>query len=125
MSPPMFRRFPILLLCALLACASVPLRAQAEDWEVRVTPFNQVFPALELSQARPLHAQHAGASDENALGNGSGLIALHLRARHDHERVHVSIAAPDWLSAPTHLEATLPRAGEDYELQPALNWDIA
>ena len=126
MPPPMFRPFPaILLLCALLACASAALCAQANDWQVRVTPFNQVFPALELSQARPLHAQHAGASDENALGNGSGLIALHLRARHDRERVRVSITAPDWLSAPTHLEATLARAGEDYELQPALNWDIA
>jgi hypothetical protein len=126
MPRPMFRRFPtILLLCTLLVCAPVPLRAQADDWEVRVTPFNQVFPALELSQARPLHAQHAGASDENALGNGSGLIALHLRARHDHERVRVSIAASEWLSASTHLEATLPRAGEDYELQPTLNWDIA
>ncbi len=126
MSSSNFRRMTaLLLLCALLACASAPLRAQADDWQVRVTPFNQVFPALELSQARPLHAQHAGASDENTLGNGSGLIALHLRARHDHERVRVSITAPEWLSAPTRLEATLPRADSDYELQPALNWDIA
>ncbi len=67
---------PLLLVCATTA------DAQTRDWEVRVTPFNQVFPALELSQAGSTHAHPNGLhkSDANVRGAGTGLVGL-ARAR--------------------------------------------
>jgi hypothetical protein len=123
------RRLPPLF-CFWLACGPAAACAQARDWEVHVTPFNQVFPALELSQAhstpalRP-DAKNAGDPAREVLGDGSGLIALRLRALHDNEHVQLTIAAPEWLSAPAHFTTTLARAGHSYELHPTLSWDIA
>ncbi len=123
------RLAPTLLICLLLVSLPGVLRAQASDWSVRVTPFNQVFPALELSQARssPAPQPERGGlphSDPAVLGSGSGLIALRLRALRDNEPIHLTISAAPWLSAPTAFETTLPLAGRDYELHPALNWGI-
>ncbi|MGH8123406.1 MAG: hypothetical protein ACREPT_11625 [Rudaea sp.] len=130
MTCPNLRRVaPTLLICLLLACLPGVLRAQASDWSVRVTPFNQVFPALELSQARsspaPQHEREGKThSDPAVLGSGSGLIALRLRALHDNEPIYLTISAAPWLRAPTHFAATLAHAGRNYELHPILNWDI-
>jgi hypothetical protein len=109
------------LLAALLAVAGAACADRA-DWSVRVSPYDQVYPALEMSRARAARA--ASAPAQNTLGAGSGLVAVSVRARHDGERVRVDITAPG-LQAPALLEATLARAGQDYELRPPLLWDAA
>src|SRR4029453_12439753 len=67
------------LLAACAVCAGEP------DWSVRVTPFDQVFPALELSQARRDGAAPAGRR-KFAFGDGSGLVAGRVRSRRAGER---------------------------------------
>src|SRR5215468_7867411 len=99
----------LLLLHAARTTAAEP------DWNVHVAPYGQVFPALELSQARRATAPTA----ENVLGNGSGLIAVRVRARHTDERVILSVGVPE-LGAPQRFGATLARAGAEYELHPPL-----
>ena len=91
------------------------------SWHIRVTPFNEVFPALELSQARR-HA--AAANTDHVLGEGTGLIAVRVRARHAGEQVRLRVDAPG-LGAPVRFEATLAQAGVEYELHPPLDWDVA
>lgn len=106
----------------LLLLAAAPLRAADGDWSVRVTPFDQVYPALELSQA---HAPaHGRAAAGDAFGGGSGLVAVELRARRDGEVVRLQVEA-DGLRAPATVEATLPAAGRRYELRPPLDWSTA
>jgi hypothetical protein len=79
------------LLVALLAAVGVA-RAGDTDWSVRVTPYDQVYPALEMSRPRAVQATNTSA--QNTLGAGSGLVAINVRARHDGERVRVDIEAP-------------------------------
>lgn len=122
-----WRLAPALLICLLLACVPRVVHAQTSDWHVRVTPFNQVFPALELSQVRSSQApQREGTthSDPAVLGSGSGLIAVRLRALRDNEPIRLTISAAPWLNTPTVFETTLAVASRDYELHPNLNWDI-
>ena len=90
------------------------------DWSVRVAPFNEVFPALELSQAR---RRVVATSTDHVLGNGSGLIAVRVRARHAGEHVLLHVSVPG-LGAPVRFAATLAQAGVDYELHPPLDWDV-
>lgn len=108
------------MLLALLS-AAVPLHAAEGDWSVRITPFDQVFPALELSQARRdgAVADAAGAF----AGDGSGLIAVRVRAHHAGEKVSLTVTAPG-LGAPAQVEATLREAGHDYVLRPPLAWQL-
>src|SRR5262249_47380471 len=106
-----------------LLAAAVPACADGTDFSVRVTPFDQVYPALELSQAR-VRGGGAGALPPDTFGAGSGLIGVRLRAHHAGERVRIAIAAPP-RQAPATLEAPLPLAGRDYELRPPLPWDPA
>ena len=108
-------------LLVLLSAAVAPLRAADDDWSVRITPFDQVFPALELSQARRDGAVADAASA--FAGDGSGLIAVRVRARHAGEKVSLSVAAPG-LGAPAQVEATLREAGRDYVLRPPLAWQL-
>jgi len=111
--------------CVLL-CGAAPLRALApdddrlvDDWNVRVTPFDQIFPALELSQAR----RHAAAAvTDHVLGDGTGLVAVRIRAHHAGERVTLRVSAPGL--APAAYSATLAEQGADYELHPPLDWDV-
>ncbi len=107
-----------LSLLPILAAAQIS--AKDEDWHVRVTPFNEVFPALELSQARR-HA--AAATTDHILGDGTGLIAVRVRARHAGEHVRLGVDAPG-LGAPVRFEATLAQADVEYELHPPLDWDV-
>jgi len=104
---------------ALLLGAVAPLRAADSDWSVRITPFDQIFPALELSQARRDAAPRS--ADQRLAGDGSGLIAVRLRARHAGEKVRLTVTAPG-LEAPAQVEATLRDAGRDYVLRPPLAW---
>ena len=107
--------FALYLLSTLL-CAG----AAEPDWSAHVVPYGQVFPALELSQAR----RPDSAATDHVLGNGSGLIAVRVRARRADERVILSIAVPE-LGAPQRFGATLTAAGAEYELHPPLAWDPA
>ena len=107
--------FALCLLCTLLRAA-----ATEPDWSAHVAPYGKVFPALELSQARRPDA----AASDRVLGNGSGLIAVRVRARRADERVILSIAVPE-LGAPQRFGATLTEAGAEYELHPPLAWDPA
>ena len=95
--------------------------AEPPEWNVRVTPYRQVFPALELSQARRPVLDHAG---DHVLGNGSGLIALRLRAHRAGERVILSVTLPEH-GGVERFAATLAQADVEYELHPPLDWDIA
>lgn len=115
--------FPALALPALVVlAASLPWQAAAQDsdWSVRVTPFDDVFPALELSQAR----RHvAAAATDHVLGDGTGLIAVRVRAQRAGEHVTLRISAPG-LDAPATYSAILAQDGADYELHPPLDWDV-
>ena len=107
---------------SLLLLTALPQIAAADDsdWRVRVSPFDEVFPALELSQAR----RHvAAAVTDHVLGDGTGLIAVRVHARHAGERVRLHVDAPG-LGAPARFEATLPLADVDYDLRPPLDWDV-
>lgn len=112
-----------LIFLLVVACAGTPeARAQKDDWQIQVTPFNQVFPSLDLSQSSRVRA----AREDNGariLGSGNGLVAVRLSAHHDNERVHLEILSPAWLAAPSQLDAVLPSAGGSYELRPTLAWD--
>jgi len=104
-----------------LALGFVPA-ALAQDWHVQVSPFNQIFPALDLSQAKR-HAPALDADGTRILGSGNGLVTIQLRARHDRESVHLEIASDSWLPEPAHIDAVLEQAGVKYELRPQLAWD--
>jgi hypothetical protein len=110
----MRRVLAIYLICTLA-------RAAPPDWSAHIAPYQQVFPALELSQAR--RGDNTPIAD-HVLGNGSGLIAVRVRARHAGERVVLRIGVPE-LGAPQGFGATLAQADVEYELHPPLAWDIA
>jgi hypothetical protein len=113
---------PFLLACLLiLSSRASPQTGADDDWTVRVTPFDEVFPALEMSQARR-HA--AAAATDHVLGDGSGLIAVRVRARRAGEHVSLRVDAPG-LSAPVLFAATLAQSGIEYELHPALDWNVS
>lgn len=84
---------------------------------MRITPYDHLYPSLELSQARRQRDAEAGGS-----GDGSGLVAVRVRARHAAERVAVTVEA-DGLAQPARVEATLATAGRDFVLRPPLAWD--
>jgi hypothetical protein len=110
----------LFLAICLIAVLAPAIAASEPDWNTRVAPFDQVFPALELSQAR---RNNIPASTDHVLGNGSGLIAVRVRARRANERVILSIAVPE-LGPAQRFGATLTQADTDYELHPPLAWSV-
>jgi hypothetical protein len=108
------------LLASLLVAATL-VRAAGADWSVRITPYDQLYPGLELSRTRSPPPANFPA---NTFGSGSGLVAVSVRARRAGERVRVEIDGPG-LQVPASIEATLANAGQDYELRPPLVWDAA
>jgi hypothetical protein len=109
------------LACCLFCLLPAATAESTADWSVHVAPYAQVFPALELSQAR---RSDLPAATDHVLGTGSGLIAVHVRARHADERVILRIAVPE-LGAPQRFGATLAQAGVEYDLHPPLAWNPA
>jgi hypothetical protein len=101
-----------------ICLASASAHAAPPDWQVRVTPWDRIYPALDVSQAR-----RARSEDDNAFGSGAGLVAVRVRAQHDGETVELAVAAPE-LARPAQVRAQLPQAGRDYLLRPALAWDV-
>jgi hypothetical protein len=106
----------------ILACIVMASHAAAEEatWSVRVTPYNGIYPSLELSQARRKESIAAAA---HVVGGGSGLIAVSLRSQHADERVSVSLRIPSF-DRPERFATTLDDAGVDYELHPPLDWNV-
>jgi hypothetical protein len=111
-----------LRIAALVAALGLqPAIAEPPDWSVRVTPYRQVFPALELSQARRPILERAA---DHIVGNGSGLIALRIRAHRAGERVILAVTLPE-RGGVERFAATLAQADVEYELHPPLDWNIA
>jgi hypothetical protein len=105
-----------------LAAWPLASAAQSRDFDVRVTPFNQIFPALDLSQGLRPGGVLRGDGGATVIGEGSGLVAIRLVAAHADEQVRIDISAAPWLAASTRFDATLARAGTEYELRPAFAW---
>jgi hypothetical protein len=116
-------RLPLTALFLFGWLAACVASAGEPDWSVRVTPFDQVYPALELSQARRDGAAPTGRY-EFAFGEGSGLVAVRVRSRHAGERVSLVVEAAG-LDAPARVEGVMRQAGRDYELRPPLAWNPA
>lgn len=108
------------LLLVLLAFTQSAATAPP-DFSVRVAPFNQVFPALELSQAR---RTRAAQRQDHIIGSGTGLIAVTVRAHRAGEHIALALDVPG-LNAPQRFSATLAQTGIDYRLHPPLEWDMA
>lgn len=110
-----------LLLLGIFVCSFVVTAGDAPNWSVRVAPFNQVFPALELSQAR---RSDGAAATDHIIGNGTGLVSIKVPATHAGERVILAIDGPEHGDA-ARFAATLSDGGADFELHPPLTWDLA
>ena len=92
--------------------------ADEPDWTTRVTPYDGIYPSLELSQARRNETHVDG---QRTLGGGSGLIAVSVKSARDDERVVLTINIPTFEHA-DRFETILPHAGVTYELHPPLDW---
>lgn len=111
---------PLLALALAFVAATRAAAAEPSDWLVRVTPFGQIYPALEFSQSRRDHAGVAAAT--HAFGAGSGLIAVRVRCRHAGEHVVLTVES-DGLEQPARVDAVLSDAGSEYLLRPPLAWN--
>jgi hypothetical protein len=105
-------------LAARLALATVFLVtpaawAQALRWSVDVAPDGEIFPVLDLSQAR--------AAAKGTAGDGSGLVAV--RATTDAPRDLRLTVETEGLAEPAVVDARTLRAGVPVELRPRLAWD--
>jgi len=111
-----------LLAVFVCAFAATEARAQKDGWQIQVTPYNEVFPSLDLSQSSRAR-KASGEGGAQVIGAGNGLVTVQLTARHDDERVHLEILSPATLTAPSQLDAVLGKAGQSYDLHPTLSWD--
>ncbi|HEY6894119.1 MAG TPA: hypothetical protein VI258_08130 [Rhodanobacteraceae bacterium] len=98
---------------ALILLAAPAAGAEALRWSVDIAPDGEIFPVLDLSQAR--------AAAQNAAGDGSGLVAVHATTDVPRElRLTVETAG---LAEPARLDARTLRGGVPVELRPRLAWD--
>lgn len=92
----------------------------AAEWHSIVSPNGQLYPALIIATA----GMAGGAAAGGVLGDANGLVGASVVAGRDAERVRLVVRIPGLARAST-LAATLPRAGQRYELYPTLSWDYA
>jgi hypothetical protein len=118
--PPVATGFPNLLrilrpLIAAVLLAAMPAAAAAgrATWSVEVTPDGELFPVLDLSQAKPRSTTPGG-------GNGLVIVRVHAGAAARHVRVRVDTPG---LREPAVAEADLAR-GASLTLRPRLDWDV-
>ncbi|MEO7431638.1 MAG: hypothetical protein ABIR62_06365 [Dokdonella sp.] len=105
------RRCVFTLLTTFIAAHAV-----AFEWQVDITPVDQLFPALQLSQA-----SRSGASTR--FGGGDGLVSVHVRGGDIPADLRVRIETPG-LRAPATV---MPGAGSvpgSLDLRPLLDWDV-
>jgi hypothetical protein len=89
--------------------------AEALRWNIDIAPDGEIFPVLDLSQAR--------AAAEGVAGDGSGLVAV--RATTDVPRDLRLTVETEGLAGPAAVEARTLRSGIAVELRPRLAWDPA
>ncbi|MEP6485256.1 MAG: hypothetical protein ABJB01_12470 [Rudaea sp.] len=111
--------WPRLALAALVIFA-VNAVATEPDWTVRVTPYDGIYPSLELSQAR---RRTALSPTDHTLGGGSGLVAVEVKSRRASESIALSMQIPDF-DRPARFAASLQDADIDYSLHPPLDWNL-
>jgi hypothetical protein len=103
------------LAIALFLLGAPAARAEALRWSVDIAPDGEIFPVLDLSQAR--------AASKDAAGDGSGLVAV--RATTDAPRELRLTVETEGLAEPATVEARTLRGGVPVELRPRLTWDAA
>ncbi len=109
----------LLFLIVAVAASATSVVADEPDWMARVTPYDGIYPSLELSQAR---RNETRVDEERTLGGGSGLIAVSVKSARDDERIVLKIDIPTFEHS-DRFETTLPRVGVRYELHPPLDWN--
>ncbi len=103
------------LALAVAFLGAAPATAQALRWDVDVAPDGEIFPVLDLSQAR--------AAAKDAAGDGSGLVAVRVTTDVPRE-LHLTVET-DGLAEPATVAARTLRGGVAVELRPRLAWDEA
>lgn len=99
-----------------LVAAFAAGRAGAFEWQVDITPAEQLFPALQLSQApRPGSA--------TAFGGGDGLVSVHVRGNDIPADLRVRIDTPGLRAPATAIRGNDHGSGS-LELRPRLDWDV-
>jgi len=108
----------LLLLVVTSVFSTLCCAADEADWTARVAPYDSIYPSLELSQTRRSPTRVDG---EHTIGGGSGLIAVSVKSARDDEQIALTIDIPNFGHS-DHFDATLPRAGVEYELHPPMDW---
>jgi hypothetical protein len=109
----------LLFLIVAVAASATRVVADEPDWTARVTPYDGIYPSLELSQAR---RKETRVDEDRTLGGGSGLIAVSVKAAHDNEHIALTIDVPTFEHS-NRFETTLPHVEGKYELHPPLDWN--
>ncbi len=102
--------------CGLLLVAT---QLYAAEWEPFVAPFNQIFPSVEIATAT---MESDGEKDEMVIGDDMSMIGVSVTAARSGQRVRVTVSMPA-LMADSTITATLPKAGQTYEIYPTLRWN--
>lgn len=108
------RRVQVRVLFSLVAALAAG-RAGAFEWQVDITPAGELFPALELSQAR-----HNAST---VAGGGDGLVTVQVRGADMPAEVRLQVDTPG-LRQPAVVTAVRTRDGAGLELRPHLDWDV-
>jgi hypothetical protein len=96
-----------------LAAVFTAAPADAFEWQIDITPAGELFPALQLSQARRAAT----------AGDGDGLVSVHVRGSDIPDDLRVRIDTPG-LREPGVAVATGARSAAALELRPRLDWDL-
>ncbi len=86
---------------------------QAPEWELRILPGGELFPALDLSQQR-----------SPRRGEGSGLVSVQVRGPAASGALRVTLDTPG-LRGPAQVEIGVGDAARAQDLRPRLEWDLA
>jgi hypothetical protein len=93
----------------------------AAEWEPFVSPFNQIFPSVEIATAT---MESDGERNPTVIGDDMSLIGISMRSTRANQRVRVLVSLPA-LMADSSIDAVLPRAGVEYEIYPTLRWNYS
>ncbi len=104
--------------CGLLSVA-LSWPAAGAEWEPFVSPFNQIFPSVEIATAT---MESDGEKDPTVIGDDMSMIGVSMTATRPGQKVRVTVSLPA-LMADSSITATLPKAGVTYEIYPTLRWN--
>ncbi len=119
----MIKRVPVRWVGCLVCTFGVSSGLQAVEWEPSIEPYNQIFPALEISLAN-LEADPEDA-DPAIVGQQDGLIGVVVD---DDDvkpgtRFELLVKIPGYAS-PSQLSGTIPTAAGPWQLNPLIAWDF-